>query len=383
MKSKRIVIDARMYGLEHAGIGRYVMNLVHHLDQIVSKSKTSPSRDQYYLLLRKKYYRGLKLKSQNFKKILTDYPHYSLQEQLFLPLQLIKLRPALTHFPHFNVPVLWPGRYIVTIHDLIKHESKGPATTTLWQPFYWLKHLVYRFVVWMGIKRSIKIIVSSKWWQEELAKRYRFTPGKIIVIYDGVEEKFKTTKTTTGKYKVNLPFVIYAGNLYPHKNIERLVEAVKNLNNKDHLNLNLVVVCARSIFYDRFKEKVRLMGAEKFVNLAGFVPDEELAALYQQAEALVFPSLLEGFGLPGLEAMAVGLPVVAANASCLPEVYGKAALYFDPLDVDDMAAKIKKVMEDESLRERLKTEGFKQVKKYSWRKTAEQTLEVYERCTSS
>lgn len=373
MKSKRIVIDARMYGLEHAGIGRYVMNLVHHLDQIVPKSS-----EQYYLLLRKKYYRSLKLKSKNFKKILADYPHYSLQEQLFLPLQLIKLKPALTHFPHFNVPVLWPGRYIVTIHDLIKHESKGPATTTRWQPFYWLKHLVYRFVVWMGIRRAVKIIVSSQWWQKELSIRYPFSPGKIAVIYDGVEEKFKMTKSIRDRYRVKSPFVIYAGNLYPHKNVERLVEAVKNLNHRDHLNLNLLVVCARSIFYERFKEKVRLMGAENFVNLAGFVPDEELAALYQQAEALVFPSLLEGFGLPGLEAMAVGLPVVAANASCLPEVYGKAALYFDPLDVDDMAAKIKEVMEDESLRERLKTEGFKQVKKYSWRKTAEQTLAVYE-----
>jgi len=178
------------------------------------------------------------------------------------------------------------------------------------------------------------------------------------------------------KYKIKKPFVIYTGSLYPHKNVQTLVKAVKKI------NLRLIVVCARNVFWRRFKKKVRMLKAEKLVTLTGFVPDKDLVALYQQAEAFVFPSLLEGFGLPGLEAMAVGLPVLAANASCLPEVYGQAAVYFDPLDVEEMARKIKKVVGNQKLKSKMVKLGYQQVKKYSWQKMAEQTAEVYENCFS-
>jgi glycosyltransferase involved in cell wall biosynthesis len=141
--------------------------------------------------------------------------------------------------------------------------------------------------------------------------------------------------------------------------------------------LSLVVVCARNVFYERFKKKLKQMKAERFVNLVGFVPDRQLAVLYSQAKAFVFPSLMEGFGLPGLEAMACGCPVAASNSSCLPEVYGRAALYFDPLDVEDMTNKILKVTRNTSTRNKLVKRGFKQVKKYSWRKMARETLVVY------
>jgi glycosyltransferase involved in cell wall biosynthesis len=154
--------------------------------------------------------------------------------------------------------------------------------------------------------------------------------------------------------------------------------AVKKLNNIYHLSINLVIICARNVFYERFLNKVKQLEAEKAVNLVGFVPDNEIAAIYQQAEAFVFPSFWEGFGLPGLEAMALGLPVISARASCLPEIYGEAALYFDPEKVDELAAAIKKVMKDKKIREDLIKKGFTQVKKYSWQNLAKQTLEVYE-----
>jgi len=383
----KIAIDARMYGLEHAGIGRYVMNLIHQIEKLSAKGGPAKGRDKendYFIFLRKKYFRDLRFKNRRFKKILADHPHYSFQEQILLPLQLIKLRPDLVHFPHFNVPILWWGRQIVTIHDLIKHESKGLETTTRWQPLYWLKYLVYKFIVWLAVKRAAKIIVPSKWWKKELVRRYALGPDKIVVTYEGVDEKFHQPPTANHKspkilekYKITKPYVIYAGSLYPHKNVERLVEAVVRL------RLSLVIVCVRSVFLDRFKQKIKKLKAEKFVNLVGFVSDEELVVLYSQAEAFVFPSLLEGFGLPGLEAMAADCPVVCSNIPVLREVYGEAAEYFNPLDVKDMTKKIKLVIKDDERKQKLKKLGLELVKKYSWKKMAKETLSVYQEAMKS
>jgi len=373
----KIAIDARMYGLEHAGIGRYLVNLIGKIEEISKEN-------EFIILLRKKYFHDLRFNNKRFKKILADYPHYSFQEQILLPLQLIKLKPDLVHFPHFNVPLLWWGKYVVTIHDLIKHESRGMATTTRAPLVYWLKQWSYLLIVKSAVKRAIKIITPSKFWQEELVKRYNLPKNKIIVTYEGVDEKILQSKTSLdpknvlAKYKIKIPFVVYTGSLYPHKNVERLVMAIKKINQ----DLKLVIVCARNIFYGRFLEKIKKLQAEKFVNLVGFVPDKDLPAIYKEAEVFVFPSFWEGFGLPGLEAMALGLPVVSSNASCLPEVYGEAALYFNPLDIDDMTQKIKTVLTDKSIRERLIKNGFNQVKKYSWEKMARETLLVYQRVLS-
>lgn len=370
----KIVIDARMYGLEHAGIGRYVMSLVNHLERLDKKN-------DYWLLLRKKYFEQLEFRNRRFKKILADYRHYSFLEQLFLPLQLIKLKPDLVHFPHFNVPVFWWGKQVVTIHDLIKHESRGPKTTTKWRPFYWFKYLNYCFLVWLAVKRASQIIVPSQHWKEELIKRYKVKPSKIVVTYEGADSKFKSSglkkspQTVLKKYHVKKPFVIYTGSLYPHKNIVRLARAVKKIN--AFQPLTLVVVCARNIFYERFKKKMSQIKATPWVNLAGFVPDEELALLYQEAEAFVFPTLLEGFGLPGLEAMAANLPLLASDIPVLREVYGKGALFFDPYDINDISQKILTVVGRDKIKKTLVKQGNQQLKKYSWQKMAQETLTIY------
>lgn len=379
-KPMRIIIDARMYGLEHAGIGRYVMNLVSQLEKIAKEN-------EYFILLRKKYYRQLKFNNPRFKKILADISHYSLKEQLLLPGILRRIKPNLVHFPHFNVPIFWRGKYIVTIHDLIKHQSRGMRTTTKFAPLYWFKYLLYQVIIFSAIKRAQKIITPSKWWKKELIKRYRLKPEKIVVTYEGAGEFLEKKPALSGlaalkKYGISKPFVIYTGSLYPHKNVLRLVEAVICLNAQGK-KLSLVVACARNVFLERFKKEIERVKGLDLVVLAGFVPDGELIALYKEAEAFVTPSLLEGFGLTPLEAMAVGLPVVSSNASCLPEIYGKAAIYFDPLDINDMAKKIKKVIGDKKIRDRLIKEGFKQVKKYSWQRMARQTLEVYEKLVLS
>lgn len=368
----KIVIDARLYGLENAGIGRYLINLINQIEK-------QDTKNNYLILLRKKYFHELNFKNKNFKKVLADYQHYSFKEQLALIIQLIKLKPDLTHFPHFNVPLLWWGKYIVTIHDLIKHESRGMATTTRSPWLYWLKHQLYLSLVNKAVKKSVKIITPSHFWKEELIQRYHLPAGKIIVTYEGIDEHLLKNQTKVipeevlKKYKIKKPFVVYTGSLYPHKNVEILAKAIGKINQ----GLHLVIICARNVFYKRFLLKIKKLGVIQSVNLVGFVPDEELAAIYKEAEAFVFPSLWEGFGLPGLEAMGLGLPVLAAKASCLPEVYGEAALYFNPYQTNDLVKKIKKIKEDKKFREELISKGLAQVRKYSWERTAKETLLVY------
>lgn len=160
------------------------------------------------------------------------------------------------------------------------------------------------------------------------------------------------------------PFIVYTGNLYPHKNVPILIKAVEKL------KLNLAIVCARSVFANRLPKS-------KYVHFLGELTDGQLVDLYSRAEAFVFPSLIEGFGLPGIEAMATGLPVIAARASCLPEIYEDAAVYFNPSDPNDLAQKIKIVMNDKKLRQNLITKGKLQVSRYSWATMANQTWQIY------
>ena len=369
----RIVLDARMYGLKHAGIGRYVLNLVNELE----KRKLE---DDFYILLRKESFDSLNFKNPKIKKVKAEIAHYGLSEQIVLPFLLKRLKPDLVHFPHFNIPLFWLGRYVVTIHDLIKHESKGKETTTRLQVFYWLKFLLYRLIVFSSIKRAKKIIVPSDYWKKKLAKNYSLSEKKIMTTYEGADDFLKKQKKNTSdlilkKFKIDMPFVVYTGSLYPHKNIERLAKAIRLINKEK--NLLLVIVCGRNVFWKRFKNWLVKEELGSFVKLLGFVDDSDLFSLYQKAEAFAFPSLLEGFGLPPLEAMAAGLPVVSSNATCLPEIYGNAAYYFNPLSVSDMAKSIEKVIFDKKLQEELKKKGAKQVKLYSWEKMADETLRIY------
>jgi glycosyltransferase involved in cell wall biosynthesis len=357
----KIVIDARMYGLENAGIGRYVINLIDHIGRF-------DQLNRYYILLRKRYFDKIRFVQKNFEKVLADYPHYSWQEQVFLPIQLIKLKPDLVHFLHFNLPLLYPGRFVVTIHDLTKHQSRGSTTTSRKAWFYWLKYGVYRLLILGVIKRAWKIITPSHFWREKIDKK------KTVVIYEGVDDKLKIKNL---KLKIadknESSYLLYVGQLYPHKNVITAVKAAKEL------KIKLKIACSRNVFSQRFERQVKELGGGKWVEMLGFVPDEKLRKLYQGALVFVFPSLYEGFGLPGLEAMTCGCPVVAARASCLPEIYGKAAVYFEPKKVKALIEAIKVAVKN---REKLKKLGQQQVKKYSWKKAAQETIKLYESSSS-
>ncbi|MCL5090384.1 MAG: glycosyltransferase family 4 protein [Patescibacteria group bacterium] len=374
----KIGIDCRMYGLKYAGIGRYVMNLVKELmgqDQV-----------NEYVLFFNEENQNAKIKIQNenpkCKIIFVNINHYSLKEQLLFPFILSKKNLDLMHFPAFNLPVFYFGKYVVTIHDLIKHTSTGMSTTTRSPALYWLKYWGYKLVFRSAVNNAAKIFTPSQAVKDELLTEYRLPEEKVVVTYEGVDKSIKGIKSKEniwGKYKIRKPYVLYVGSVYPHKNVEKLVEAVKGLQTTDY-RLQLVIVCARSVFWERLQRKIKEMGAEDLVNLVGFVPNEELGSLYQEAEAFVFPSLSEGFGLPGLEAMAQGTPVLASDIPVFREIYGEAAEYFDPKDSEEMGRKIKEVIKDKGKKGET-VKGLAQVKKYSWQKMASETLSVYNQLT--
>ncbi len=365
-----------MYGLKHAGIGRYVENLV---TEILKKD----TKNSYVLFVRKDDHKALSEKHKNAKVVQADIAHYSLREQADFPLIIAKQKLDLMHFPHFNVPVLYSGRFVITIHDLIKHSSRGKETTTRNLSIYWLKYFGYRTIFEHSVKRALKIMVPSNFVKKNLLDNYKIPREKVEVTYEGVdnlgcEKKSQETEKILSKYKIKKPYLLYVGSVYPHKNIERLIKAVLLLREEGVL-VNLVIVCARSVFWQRLEKKVKDLKAGKIVNLAGFVPDEELSLVYKQAEAFVFPSLSEGFGLPGLEALSCRTPLVASDIAVFKEVYKEAAVYFDPYSEKDIKEKIKLVLEDKKLNLELKKTGERVSKEFDWKKTAGETIKIYEK----
>ncbi|MBI2309954.1 glycosyltransferase family 4 protein [Candidatus Collierbacteria bacterium] len=367
---KKIVIDARLSGLKHAGIGRYTQMLCEHLNDL---RFTCPQT------LRAKCCR---LAIYDLRMISPDIRHYTLAEQIKMPIILAKEKPDLAHFPHFNVPLLYNSPFVVTIHDLLWHEQVGTTATTLPVWIYWLKYFAYRLVLRHAVLSSRTIIVPSNWVKKKIVERFPEVSGKIQVIYEGVVQSFITDgrsavgNETLAKYNLHpKQYLIYTGSLYPHKNVEPVLNVVQHL-----INLKFVVCCSRSMFWERFKKYIERKGLKDRVVLAGFVPDDELAILYKNALAFVFPSNSEGFGLPGLEAMAAECPVISSNAGALPEIYGDAALYFDPKSDIDLRIGIEKVRKDKRYREELIRKGKERAKKFTWEKMAKETMEVYAGC---
>lgn len=369
----RVGVDARFWGLENTGIGRYVMELVNELVR-------SDHQNEYVLFLRQKYFAQLDFDSSRVTKVLAEIPHYSFAEQRLMPRLIRQARVDLMHYPHFNVPLLAKTPYVVTIHDLIKHQSRGMSTTTRGKPVYFAKHLAYRMLIYLGIKKARKIIVPSRWWQKELVKKFNLPKGRVVVVGEGVAPGLKTdakgVAQTMRKFQLSKPFALYVGNLYPHKNVKLAVRALVGM--KGDKELRFVIVSARSVFHDRFVRWLKRSGFAERVDLLSFVTDLELASLYREAVVFLFPSRLEGFGLPGLEAMAAGTPVVASRASCLPEIYSQAALYFNPDSELDLSQTLERILKEPTLVKKLTKLGKKQAALYSWSRAGLETRKVYE-----
>lgn len=358
----KIGVDARFYN--ESGVGRYLRNLIENL-------KLLDKVNEYFIFLLPKDLDQFK-EIENFQKVEANFKWYGFAEQFQFPKLLKKYNLDIVHFPHFNVPIFYSGKFVVTIHDLIhQHHSMKRATTL--NPFaFKIKQVGYKRVFKHAIAGSCKILVPSTSVKKLLIDEWRVNNEKIVVTAEAVENNFAKR---AGKSNTNYPYMFYVGNAHPHKNVEGLIKAFLRLRKKQQ-DLKLVLAGGESFFWQRIKKEHQQQG----IIYTGFVSDERLAALYKNANCLVIPSFEEGFGLPVLEAMAVGCPVIAANVASLPEVAGDAALYFDPRSIDDMVDKIQRLLSSGELRKKLIAKGKKRVKLFSWEKMAKQTLEAYESC---
>jgi glycosyltransferase involved in cell wall biosynthesis len=368
----RIGIDARFYGSIGKGLGRYTQKLIEHLEKI-------DSENEYFVFLRRENFEEYAPKNPNFQKILADYGWYSFSEQLLFPRLLYSFKLDLMHFPHFNVPILYFRKFVITIHDLILIHFPTKRATTLGPAWYQFKFWAYRLAIFSAILRSQKIIAVSQFTKQDILAQYSIPKDKLIVTYEACEKTLKENSEmpaqTLAKYGIIKPYLLYVGNAYPHKNLEQLISVFKEIS-AEKGNLNLVLVGKDDYFYNRLKKKVDREKIERII-FPGFVEDVDLSAVYQQALVYVFPSLYEGFGLPPLEAMQEGIPVVSSDSSCLPEILETSAFFFKAGDNEALKSAIIKVAKDQDLRKELTLKGYQQVEKYSWEKMAKETLNIY------
>jgi len=272
---------------------------------------------------------------------------------------------------------------VVTIHDMLMHKSKGKAATTLPLYKYYLKRLLYKAVFSCGVKNAKAIIVPSLSVKKDLIKAYKVNGEKITVTHEGVDKNItqysKSTDKLLVKYKLPKNYLIYVGNAYPHKNLEIVIRAIKELNKEKDKKLVFVIVSARDVFIRRLKKTINYLKAEKYTRLLGFVPDKELGSLLKASCAFIFPSFSEGFGLPGLEALASRTLLLASNIPVFKEIYQDNAYFFDPKDVSSIKLSINKVLDmNVSERKQKIIRAKKFIKRYSWFKMAKQTLKIYE-----
>lgn len=385
-KTKKIGIDARFYGPFAKGLGRYTQEIV---DNILKIDK----ENQYVIFLGRHNFDELVLdeETKNVKKVLVDIAWYSIKEQLIFPYYIWKEKLDLMHFTHFNVPIFCPSKFVVTIHDLILTKFKTIRATTKHPLVYSLKDFFYRLVIGSALKKSKKIITVSNFTKNDIIEKFKISPDKIDVVYEGVSNLSKgrdslfvaklNKEEVLSDYSISSPYLLYVGNAYPHKNLEFLIKSFLEWQ-KDHAEFKLVMVGKEDFFYKRAKDYAEsLISKEKnlkdLIIFTAYVPDDKLEILYQRAMLYIFPSLYEGFGLPPLEALFNSCPVLSSNAASMPEIIQEGALYFDPKDSSDFFSKLNALVESQELREQIVERGKKILKQYNWWECAYKTKEIY------
>jgi glycosyltransferase involved in cell wall biosynthesis len=367
----RIAIDARK--LHDFGIGTYVQNLLRQLARLDADS-------EYVLFCQASDRDALHALGPNFRPIIEHSTPYSVLEQISIPARLARERVDLYHSPHYVLPPLVPCKAVVTIHDCIH----------LMFPQYLPNRLAYGYAktsLWWAAHRSARVLTVSEASKRDILRYFRIPEEKITVIHNGLDDRFllpppeNEVHTVRERFQLQEQFVLYAGNVKPHKNVERLIEAFYHLHTTGFDHLKLLIIGNDISRYATLRRAIHTHNLHKYVRVLGFVPDQTLAILYRLASVFVFPSLYEGFGLPPLEAMACGTPVVTSNVSSLPEVVGSAAVLVDPYDARSISEGIRRVLTDECLRRDLQTRGVARAREYSWERAARRVREIYDEVT--
>jgi glycosyltransferase involved in cell wall biosynthesis len=286
-------------------------------------------------------------------------PARILWEQIVLPVEAARYRLDVLFNPGFTAPVFAPCRQVTVFHDL--QHKRHP------EYFRWFDLPFWRFLLWAAAHRSDRLIAVSEATRSDLLRFYRIPRESVAVISHGVEPAFsRLDRSHTESY------LLCVSTLHPHKNLPRLIRAY----GRTKRDFRLILAGLRGFHAEEIERQIDEMGLRESVQITGWVPRDELYSLYARARAFVYPSMFEGFGMPVLEAMAAGIPVACSDIPPLREVAADAALFFDPLNEDGITAAIERLMNDESLQERLAQAGRERARGFTWQRSAEQTLQV-------
>jgi glycosyltransferase involved in cell wall biosynthesis len=364
----RVAIDVRK--LHDFGVGTYIRNLLRYLARLDSST-------EYVLLCRRSDLGIAAQLGPNFRAVLESSRGYSIREQLHVPWVLMREKPDVYHAPHYVLPLAVPSRSVVTIHDCIH----------LMFPQYLpnrMAHVYARVSMWGSAKRSNRILTVSEASKRDIIRFFNVKPDKVVVVYNAIDERFWTRPTeeevtrVRERYQLQHRFVLYVGNIKPHKNLVRLIQAFERLRKEPFDELTLLIIGDEISKLPALRHAVHKYKLHKQVRFLGFVPDKTLAVLYHLASVFVFPSLYEGFGLPPLEAMASGTPVVTSNVSSMPEVAGDAALLVDPYQVESIVDALRRVLTDSALADDLRHKGLVRARGFSWERSVARTLALYQ-----
>jgi glycosyltransferase involved in cell wall biosynthesis len=363
----RIGIDARK--LHDFGIGTYIRNLLRQLARLDRNT-------EFVILARPADCAAIGSLGDNFRAVPETAANYSVAEQFRIPLGLWREGVTLFHAPHYVLPPLVMCRSVVTIHDCIH----------LMFPQYLPNRLALTYArtsIRLASRRATRVLTVSESSKRDILRFVDVPAEKIDVIYNAYDERFgvepleEDVVRVRERYQLHDEFVLYAGNVKPHKNLERLIEAFNLVRNRGLEHLKLVLIGDEISKYAALRRAVHKHQLHKYVRFLGYLPEETLAVMYRLAGVFVFPSLYEGFGLPPLEAMASGTPVVTSNVSSLPEVAGGAAILVDPYLPEAIADGIERVLCDETLRRDLRAKGLARARQFSWEASVRRVREIY------
>ena len=374
MPSVKIAIDIRR--MTEFGVGTYIRNVVRTLGRLDHESK-------YFLIGPPAKVKEIGSLPPNFHTVSLVEPERSVNGYRAFRSALKQLDCDLVHIPNlFSVPRALPCPYVMTVHDMLEHMSRSRQQSGFWRSLHFqlTKHV---------LSGAARILAVSNFTKNEMEKLFEIPSERIEVVYNAIDERFlhghaspADRELIAQRYQVTYPFLLYAGRVSAHKNVVRMIEAFSALKTeleRDHAypDLKLIIIGDDLSGNPDLRRTVIRAGVQNDVRFLGFVPIEVLRIFYDSAKIFVFPSLYEGFGLPPLEAMAHGTPVVTSNVSSLPEVVGNAAVLVNPENVFEIMRALHRVLLDKGLRDRMKERGYQQATKFSWEKSVRRILEVY------
>jgi glycosyltransferase involved in cell wall biosynthesis len=374
MPAVKIAIDIRR--MTEFGVGTYIRNVVRTLGRL-------DHENEFLLIGPPTKVEEIGALPPNFQTVPLVAPERSVQGYREFRNALKRLDCDLVHIPNlFSVPRALPCPYVMTVHDMLEHMSRAREQSGFWRSLYFQ-------TTKRVLAGAARIFAVSNFTRNEIEKLFDIPSERVEVVYNAIDERFLRGHASAAdrdliarRYQVTYPFLLYAGRVSPHKNVVRMIEAFSALKtelerDQAYPDLKLIIIGDDLSGNPDLRRTVVRSGVQNDVRFLGFIPIEVLRIFYDEAKVFVFPSLYEGFGLPPLEAMAHGTPVVTSNVSSLPEVVGNAAVLVNPENVFEIMRALHRVLMDQSLRNRMKERGYQQAAKFSWETSVRRILDAY------